>query len=226
MEKEEKEEKLDLYELLIENIDFDALTAVSAVDFPAIEKDFMKFAKKGKMKFTFGKSDEDKRVITGPALIPNKKIYRFDMFKGEYEVFFSKDTVAQLAQEYLKNHKQSNVTIQHEYNANNMYIFESWIVEDPTNDKSNALGFTDLEPGTWMISMKVDNDEVWEQIKNDEIRGFSIEAFITTVLTDLKLENKPEGREDFKDNDAKINYIKYLIEEWNENNTLVITDKE
>ncbi len=210
----EEQEKIPVYELTMDDIDFDAITAMSIVDFPAVEKDFMKFAKKNKVKFEFGKADVDKKIITGVALIPDKKIYRFDMMKGEYEVFFSAETILKLSQKFLKEHKQSSVTVQHEYNANNIYIFESWIIEDGENDKANALGFKDLPSGTWMISMRIENNEIWEQIKNDELRGFSIEAYVSTILTDLEKQVFEEDVKELTDNEIMIKEIKRLLDDF------------
>ncbi len=206
----DKEDKLPVYELTMENLDYDSITAVSLVDFPAIEKDFMAFSKKSKGRFEFGKTDPEKKIITGAALIPDKLIYRFDMLRGEFEVFFSKDTIEKISQIFLKDHKQNSVTVQHENAVNNIYVFESWIIEDPKNDKANALGFEELPAGTWMISMKVDNDDIWDQIKDGDIKGFSIEAYVSSVLTELNVE--PEKI--ITPEEEAVNMIKRLLEKY------------
>ena len=175
-------EQLPLYELSLEDLNFDAITAVSLVDFPAIEKDFIAFSKDKRNEFEFANADTEKRIVTGPALIPGKEIYRYDMFRGEYNVIFNAESVEKIQQEYLLRSKHQDVTVQHEVNANHISAIESWIIVDPENDKANALGFTDLPKGTWMLSMKINNDEVWDMIKSGEIKGFSIEAYLSKQL--------------------------------------------
>jgi hypothetical protein len=189
-------EKLPLYELTINNIDYDAITAISLVDFPAIERDFLMFAKEESSMFQFGKADIEKKIITGPALIPNKNIYRSDQLRGEFEIFFSEDTVSKISQKFLKEHKQNSVTVQHQTSANNIYVFESWIIEDTENDKSNAIGFNDLPVGTWMVSMKIENDEIWDKIKEGEIKGFSVEAYVSQKLAELKIQDEIEDEDE------------------------------
>ncbi len=133
--------------------------------------------------------NDEEQIITGPILIPDLEIYRNDEIRGEHTVFFTAETIKELVITYLADNKQNNVTIEHSYNANNISLFESWIIEDPKNDKALSLGFTDLPKGTWMGSYKVNNSEVWEQIKNGELDGFSIEAFLSRFLTEMKDEN-------------------------------------
>ena len=192
--------KLPVYELTFDDKEFDSIYAISIVDMPAIEKDFMMFSKNEPMKFQ--EINEEKRIITGPALIPNKKIYRRDNSKGEFEVFFSEDTIRKVVIEYLKSHHQEDVTLEHQIKANNIHLFESWIIEDETNDKATALGF-DLPKGTWMVSMKVDNDAVWNEIKLGYANGFSIEGYLTQELTKLAATQELSDVEV----EAKINEI-------------------
>lgn len=171
-------EKLDLYEYTIEDVDIDGMTAISLVDFPAIEENFIILSKQEKQKFEVSKLEKNR--ITGPALIPNKKIYRNDFLNGEFEVFFSKATIKEIAEDFIN--KKDNVTIDHSLNANNITMVESWIITDPKNDKSTALGFTNLPEGTWMVTYRVDNPTILDQINNGFLNGFSIEAFITSNL--------------------------------------------
>lgn len=173
-------DKLDLFEYSIDNLDMDGMTAISLVDFPAVEKDFILLSKKAI--FSLAKLNKEKNTITGVALIPDKEIYRYDFQNGDHNVFFSEETVKQISQEFIKDNKDV-VTVDHNQNANGIVMTESWIVEDPKNDKSNALGFTDLVKGTWMVSYKVNNETILNRINDGELRGFSIEAYITSKLT-------------------------------------------
>ena len=119
--------------------------------------------------------------MLGPALIPNKQIYRHDEEMGEYYIYFSQDTVRQASQLFLKSGNQHNSSYEHEYKLNDMTVVESWIIEDSNNDKANVYGY-DLPKGTWMVSMKVDNDEVWQSVLEGNVKGFSIEGHFADKL--------------------------------------------
>ncbi len=186
----EENEKLPLYILGLDDLDFDGITAISLVDFPAIEENFIKLAKASKRNdYLFGKTDTLKHIVTGPALIPDKKIYRADMFRGEFEVMFTSEGIEKIRDYFLQNFKQKDITVDHVINANNISIVESWIIEDKANDKANALGF-DLPKGTWMVSMKIENGEVWDRIEDGELKGFSIEAYLSQTLISAAIKEK------------------------------------
>ena len=170
---------MKLIELVIDetNEDF-GVTAMSVVDLPAIEEDFIFFSKQPQI---FKEVDKEKRILMGAAMIPDKKIYRKEKDE-EFEVFFSKDTVVKASQLFLKNNNQSEATLQHESDVNNLTVVESWIIEDEVQDKSRKFGL-DLPVGTWMISMKVDNDEVWnDYVKTGKVKGFSIEGYFADKM--------------------------------------------
>lgn len=167
---------LDVKELTIDLAK--GIDKISLVENPAVEVDFMYFNKQEKIQMA--NVNKEQQIITGPAMIPDKLIYRRNENTGkEFYVYFTKETVKQTAELYLKQHKQEKTSLDHADGMNSIqgvYLFESWIVEDPNNDKSKALGF-DVPQGTWMVSMKVDNKDVWnEMIKQHEINGFSIEG--------------------------------------------------
>ena len=128
--------------------------------------------------------DDEKRMIYGPAMIPNKFIIRQDQFTGKpYYVFFSKKTINQLSQKYLKKKYTDKTNIEHTpVNLKGVNVVESWIIEDSDYDKSIKLGFKNLPEGTWMIGMKVDDDKVWDYIKQGKLKGFSVEGYFTEDL--------------------------------------------
>ena len=177
----EKDEKLPVFELTVENETVDGITAMSLVDSPAVEVNFLTFKKQEK--FSFKIEDEEKRIITGPALIPDKQIYRYN-FKTdeEYYVFFSKQTVEKLAFNFILNNKQNNITLQHQVNGNGVKLIESWLSK---NDNELELG---LPIGTWFVSYIVENDDIWADVKNGEFNGFSIEVFTTMNETNLSTD--------------------------------------
>jgi hypothetical protein len=183
-----------IVELIIDK-DTDGIDAVSVVDAPAIESNFIALADTYEMKLA--EVDTDKRILMGAALIPNKQIYR-RVKQDEFYVFFSEDTIKKASELFLMNGNQSNATLQHKSKIDGMTVVESWIVEDPEMDKSKKYGFN-LPSGTWMISMKVENEDVWKRVKSGEVKGFSIEGYFAD-----KLEMQMQDEE-------LINTIKQII---------------
>jgi len=134
--------------------------------------------KKKKKQFV---TDSEKRTIIGPAMVPDMLIFRKDIFGTPYKVFFTKETISQIAEKYMRNKYLDNNDLMHDGKAvSDVYVVESWIVEDPETDKSKKYGF-DVPTGTWMIAMKCGKtpkgDEVWEQIKSKKLQGFSVSGF-------------------------------------------------
>jgi len=166
-----------IVELVIEK-DLDGIEAVSLVDAPAIEENFIALNKAYKM--DLAEVDSDKRILMGAALIPNKQIYRKNG-KDEFYVFFSEATVKQASELFLKNGNQSNATLEHKSKFEGATVVESWIIDNTEMDKSKAYGF-DLPKGTWMISMKIEDDKVWKQVKEGKYKGFSIEGYFADKL--------------------------------------------
>jgi len=173
--------------------------AVSVVNSPAIESDWVALKKHEVELKTI---DLDKRILMGAALIPNKQILRADKENGEYYIYFSKETISKASQLFLKNSNQNNATYEHATNLNGMSVVESWIVEDENIDKSKLYNFS-FPVGTWVIAMKVDNDEVWNDVKLGKIKGFSIEGFF---------ESKEENLSAFSSEDETLNKIKMILE--------------
>ncbi len=181
--------------------------AISMVDEPAIEMDFLYFSKQHK-NVEFATADVERMIITGPAMIPDKMIYRVDEETDEeFYVYFTKETVRSIAEQYLLNNRQYNVTLQHEGPIEDICLVESWIVEDPKRDKAIALGYN-VPKGTWMISMKVNNKKAWNKlIKTGEVRGFSIEGAFLTKFKKTKFNERELTDEQILDK------IKQLISE-------------
>ena len=157
-----------------------AIDAISLVTSPAIEVDFVFFGKE-KNNLTFAKVDEEKRELIAPALIPNKQIYRYDAnTDSDYYVYFSKDTVKKAAYSYLKHNNHHKATYQHEQRVAGVLTVESWIKEGDS-DKSKLYNF-DLSDGTWFVKMKIENDDLWQEIKSGSLRGLSIEGYFVDKL--------------------------------------------
>ena len=153
-----------------------AIDAISLVSDPAIEVDFVYFGKE-KNNLTFAKEDDEKRLLISPALIPNKQIFRYNPdTDSDYYVYFTEDTIKKASELYLKHNNHHSTTFEHENKVSGVITVESWIVKDSKIDKSSLYGY-DLPAGTWMVSMKVESDEVWAEIKAKRVKGLSIEGY-------------------------------------------------
>lgn len=179
------EKKPLIIELLVDEQEDTGVDIISFVENPAIEIDFMYFNDKSK-DYKFKTTSTEKRLVTGPAMLPDEKIIRQDAVGEPYFVFFSKETVEKAQELYFKNANQSTANFEHEESIAGVTVVESWIVVDPSNDKSNALGFSDLPEGTWMVTYKVDDDEIWERIKAGEVLGFSVEGAFEQQIAKMK----------------------------------------
>ena len=155
------------------------IEAISIVDRPAIEENFIALSKEHKVELA--EVDAEKRILMGAALIPNKNIYRQNEDE-EYYIYFSEDTVRKAAELFLMRGNQNQSTLEHEAELHGLSVVESWIIEDETHDKSRKYDM-DLPVGTWMVSMKVNNDDVWNNyVKTGKVKGFSIEGYFTDKL--------------------------------------------
>lgn len=167
---------------------FSGVQAISIVEYPAIESDFVALKKEQEVRLAEVKGE--KRVLMGPALIPNKTIYRRDK-EEDYYIYFSRDTVRKASELFLSEGNQNNSTMEHSYDLQGLSVVESWIVEGD-QDKSRAYGF-DVPIGTWMVSMKVYNDEVWEEfVKEGKVKGFSIEGYFADKVN-MATQQKQEA---------------------------------
>lgn len=166
---------MKIVELILDDEDLkNGIEAISIVENPAIEEDFI--ALKEQQRLEFAEADREKKILIGPLLIPNKPIYR-KSGDDEYYIYFSRDTVRKASQLFLKNGNQDQSTLEHQVKIDGLTLVESWIVEDKEKDKSAFYGM-DVPLGTWMGTIKVDNDEIWnEYIKSRKVKGFSIEGY-------------------------------------------------
>jgi hypothetical protein len=178
-------------------IDMIAVTAT-----PAIELTALRFSKDDstelKYKFTL---DEEKRMIAGPVIIPNKKIYRRDKENGEYYVIFTEEVIEQMVDKFFSELRETIFNIEHNYKETiNGFVKGSWIIEDSNNDKSNYYGFKDLPKGTFFIEAKISDDDDWNKIKEMDAVGFSIEGL-------MGLLNKNNKEQKFKQMSKKKKFV-------------------
>ena len=190
---------MNIIELLLDEENaVSGIEAVSLVESPAIESDFIALKSQ---EIKLAKVDDEKQILMGAALIPNKPIFR----KGEtedYYVYFSADTVRKASELFFKNGNQNNATLEHNLALNDLTVVESWIVENKEKDKS-AIYDLDVPVGTWMISMKVNSAEIWNDfVKSGKVKGFSIEGYFADKAT---LEASSDV------NETKLEEIKKLL---------------
>lgn len=188
-------------ELTIKDELKEGVFAISLVDKPAIEEDFIML---NALEVELKVIDEVKREVIGLALVPNKKILRRVKDK-DFTISFSESTIEKVQELYLKNLRANNVTIDHEKPVDGVSLIESWIVEDTKNDKSNIYGLNAVK-GAWVVKMKIYNDDVYEGVKLGKFNGFSIEGMFDG-LDQLKMSEEDNR-------DALIQEIKDLINEF------------
>jgi len=164
--------KRDLQEIeLTIKDESDGVFAISLVDSPAIEENFiMLSSQEVELKIL----DEEKRIVVGFALVPEKRIYRRVKDK-EFNIYFTKETVAQSSELFMKKLNLNKFTTEHEKEVQGINVIESWVVEDAKNDKSNIYNLG-AKGGEWVVMSKIYNDEIWNDIKEGKFKGYSIEG--------------------------------------------------
>ena len=178
--------ELQTIELTIKDELKEGVFAISLVDNPAIEEDFIML---NALEVELKVVNDEKREVIGLALVPNKKILR-RKDNVEFNIEFSEQTIEKVQELYMKNLRANNVTIDHEKPVNGVSLIESWIVEDPKNDKSNIYGLNAVK-GAWVVKMKIYNDEVYQGVKLGKFNGFSIEGMFDG-LDQLKMSELTE----------------------------------
>jgi len=201
----------ELYELILQD-DEDGVFANSLVESPAIERDFVWLNKE----VAFQSVSDEKQLVAGPILVPNKKILRIDGEGKRYSVFFTPETIEMVARKFMKNKYGDAVTLEHGNKTSGVYLTESWIIEQSAKDKSNLYGFT-LPRGTWFGVYKVDDRNIWDKVKDGTFRGFSIEGLFEHKRSNVKL-SLDKNIEELTENEVEVllSQIKSLILEKNE----------
>lgn len=195
-----------IVELILGDDEMTGIEAISVVENPAIEEDFIALKSE---EIKLAEVDNEKRILMGALLVPNKPIYRR---KGEeeYYIYFSKETVEKASQLYLMNGNQSKATLEHQHTINGLTLVESWLVEDEVHDKSRKYGLN-VPVGTWMGAVKVNNDQIWNDfVKTGKVKGFSIEGYFAD-----KMERPKEPINDFDEEEAEemLSVIRSIVKE-------------
>ena len=177
----------ELFELILQDEE-DGVFANSLVAAGAIERDYVWLNKE----IQFAAISEEKMLVAGPMLVPDKKILRMKEDGTKYWVYFTAPTIEKISRKFMKKGYLSEVTLEHGNKTSGINMVESWIVESPTKDKSNLYGFT-LPRGTWFAIYSVeDNPQVWERVKAGEFNSYSIEGLFEHKKSDIKLALEKE----------------------------------
>lgn len=165
---------MKIIELIIdEEDDLNGVEAISLVESPAIQEDFVALKDK---EFKLAEIDKEQKLLIGALLVPNKPIYR-KSGEEEYYIYFSRDTIKKASQKFLTAGNQNNHTLEHSHSLKGLTLVESWLVEDKVHDKSRKYGM-ELPLGTWVGAVKVNSEKVWnEYVKTGAVKGFSIEGY-------------------------------------------------
>ena len=164
----------------------------------------LKKAKKFEAKFEI--QNEEKRIIFGMAMEADKKIYRYDEARGEYYVYFDKQTIFEIAKKWAKGDKYDSVNTHHNAETKGLSLFESYIV-DREMGKMPPKGYEEVADGSWFLSYIVNDDEIWAKVKEGEFKGFSVEGY-------FDFEESAEEQQ----MNAIMNALKKAVEKWNGKN--------
>jgi len=191
---------METYELIIDDTQESGVDYIALVDRPAIESNWEAFNEQVKNQFKI--QDEDKKIVSGYFMIADKPIYRNNEQLGEHNVVFRGDTIRDIALKFMKNGFNANTNLMHDENLklSDVHIFESLLI-DSERGVYAPEGFEEVADGSWWGSMYVDNDKVWNLIKEGKFQGFSVEGFFSY--------KKPQSKEE-----KMVSQIKQLIDEY------------
>lgn len=186
--------------------------ACSLVTSPAVEELFVAFNEEKHLVEKF--ADEKKHMITGVVAIPNKPIYRRTEDGEEFDIVFSEEAIEKMSKDFLKDYRQHEVTLQHQDNADGVYLVEQWIKTDMVYDKSIAVGLSkELPVGSWIQTYYVDSNDVWQRIVDGELRGFSLEAMIGLEEFSKQVEELNENNMNIEANEMFFDKLKNVFKE-------------
>jgi hypothetical protein len=190
--------KLPVYKLDINEFDEETgIDFVSLVENAAIQKDFLAFSE---TPIKFAIQDEEKRIVTGAAMIADLPIYRRDDIRGEYYVVFDKESIFKIAKKWARSNQYNSVNAHHKTPImNGVSLFESYII-DRERGVMPPIGFEEVADGSWFVSYLIDNDDVWAKVKSGEFKGFSVEGVF----------DFPEDQEE-----QLIEQMKEILSKWN-----------
>lgn len=168
---------LKIYDIVVSlTDDITGVGTISLVEHPAVEVGFLAFDEQKPIELQF---NDDKHIITGVAMLADTPIYRNNEHYGEHYVVFSKDTIRNIVEKYSKFGLQNLVNIEHsqERYVNDVVMIESYLIDKERGIVPNE--FKDAPDGSWIVSYKVNNLAVWDEIKAGKVLGFSVEGLFS-----------------------------------------------
>lgn len=167
---------MKIYKVTINDSDELGMDAISLVEFPAVEVDFLTFNKE-QMDFT--QFNDEKREITGVVCLADTPILRKNETLGIHAIIFEKDMIKQMMLRYFKKGLGNQVNIEHQGPMiDGLTMIESYVKD--SNRNVSPIEFQDVPDGSWIATFKVENDEVWNQIKEEHtLRGFSLQGYFS-----------------------------------------------
>lgn len=164
-----------IYYITINDNDITGIDAISLVDIPAVQHNFLCFSEEHepvKMQF-----DDSKHIITGVVCLADTPIYRYNEQMGSYYIVFTKETIQKMVEKFAKNDLFKSVNLQHDDNqfVDGIFMIESYLVN---KDRGIVpVEFSDVPDGSWIASYKVDNEELWQKITDGhDLNGFSLQG--------------------------------------------------
>jgi hypothetical protein len=181
--------ELPIYKIVVNDDDETGVEFVSLVDRPAIEKDFMLFNdQRSNMRQAYAIQSEEKRIVTGPAMLADLPIYRYDDIRGEYYVTFDADTIWKIAKKFVRNDAYKAVNTDHANPVKEgVHMIESYFI-DRKRGVMPPTGYEDAKDGSWFLTYLIDNEEIWAKVKDGEWKGFSVEGLFDMEEQDEVLE--------------------------------------
>lgn len=172
---------------------------IAFTNLPAIKVKGMAFGSEKRLMF----ADDVKYRITAPAMIP-MDIYRKSDGDGEYYVQFTEEVIEQIHTKFMADLRNRDIfNLEHDTEKKvPAYILETWIVDNPKQDKAYSTFGIEVPKGTLMVTAQVTDAEYFaELVANDQV-GFSIEGFLGLKLSEqIKLNTMklPDGEHTIED---------------------------
>lgn len=178
----EKYKNLEVFTVEFDDT-FSVFNNVAIVTIPAIEEFFIRMSKEDENIDIKMKLDEDRHIVSGPVLIPNLPILR-ERNGEKFYVKYTTDTIERMAINFFQTHRNTEGNVEHAYPVQGVTFFESYLL-----DKNRGIvpkEFASLPDGTWIMSAKIENEEVWKLVKDGTLNGFSID------ISNIGLRQKKE----------------------------------
>jgi hypothetical protein len=140
------------------------------------------------MRQAYSVQSEEKRIVTGPAMLADLPIYRYDDIRGEYYVTFDADTIWKIAKKFVRNDAYKAVNTDHANPVKEgVHMIESYFI-DRKRGVMPPTGYEDAKDGSWFLTYLIDNEEIWAKVKDGEWKGFSVEGLFDMEEQDEVLE--------------------------------------